>query len=328
MVWLDRQDVDCGTQFLTAMGLSGCDDNSWRYTYRCCEEGSSPPSPPTPPPTPVPPPPPSPTPPSPSPSPSPSPDPGDLPDIPDVDIWVGFWGMRETAYDIASLAMDNSGSPYTTETINKHGGGGLRFLYPAFVHFCEEEEMTGKCTLKHDYEDQWNAAVPELTQLLKDGKMIGFTAGDERVCSNGHHGTPVEDLVTMIDTIRASFPDRKKAIIHYNECGSTFGGGKDCSGAAMKDVPDCIDPKMHSHQKICITPGTTSEVCPDEKTCKKDAEYTVDWAESDDKVGCLTVYRWDDMDDLDDGKWSDLKDFWIDYASQSRPDMVQNAIVV
>jgi len=245
-------------------------------------------------------------------------------------------------------------------TINKHGGGGLRFLYPAFVHFCEEEEMTGMCTLKDDYEDQWNAAVPELTRLLGDGKMIGFTVGDERVCSNGKHGTPVEDLVTMIDTIRASFPDRKKAIIHYNECGGTFGGdpnhgGEDCDGAAMEDVPEgidwinidhyrsddtdddfmdnlkqyheeCIYPKMHSHQKICITPGTTSEVCPDEETCKKDAEYTVDWAESDDQVGCITAYRWDSMEDLDN--WPDLKDFWIDYASQSRPDMVQNAIVV
>merc|ERR1712000_246376 len=43
-VFLDRQDVNCGTQFLTAMGLTsnGCDDSSWHYTYRCCEEALSP----------------------------------------------------------------------------------------------------------------------------------------------------------------------------------------------------------------------------------------------------------------------------------------------
>jgi hypothetical protein len=280
-----------------------------------------------------------------------------LPDIPDVDIWVGFWGTRKAAYDVASLAFDNSGPAYTTEKIEKHGGGGLRFLYPVFVFFCEEEEMTNTCTLKDDYKDQWKAAVPMLTQLLKEGKIIGFTVGDERVCGDGHHGTPVKDLVKMIDHVRESFPDRSKAIIHYNECWKTFGYEDDnCKHAAMDDVPEgldwinidhyrksdtdddfmdklkkyheeCIYPKMHKHQKICITPGTTSEVCPNEKTCLKDAKYAVNWAESDDKVGCITVYRWDDMDDLDDGEWSDLKDYWIDYASKSRPETQKTTVV-
>merc|ERR1712113_996745 len=89
----------------------------------------------------------------------------------------------------------------------------------------------------------------------------------------------------------------------------------------------CIYPKMHSQQKICIIPGTTSEVCPKQSTCLQDAKYTVKWAESDPKVACITPYRWDDMDDLDDGDWSDLKDYWTSYARKTRPGM-QNASVV
>merc|ERR1719213_930729 len=89
----------------------------------------------------------------------------------------------------------------------------------------------------------------------------------------------------------------------------------------------CAYPKMHSQQRICITPGTTSEVCPNEKTCLQDAKYAVKWAESDEKVAFITPYRWDDMEEVDDGEWSDLKDYWIKYARESRPGM-QDATVI
>lgn len=280
----------------------------------------------------------------------------DLPDIPDVDIWVGFWGANEDAFDISSLVFDHSGGPFTTHGINEYGGGGTRFLYPVFEFFCKEGDMSNKCTLHDDYEDRWDDAVPEMTKLLKNGKIIGFTIGDERVCSHGKHGTSVKDLTKIIDTVRASFPDRNKAIIHYNECSGTFGDFDDgsCgSDAAMTDVPSgldwfgidkyrkdktdddfiddlkeyyerCIYPKMHSEQRVCITPGISSGVCPDEKTCLQDAKDMVEWAESDDKVACITPYRWDDLDEMD---WDDLQDYWTEYARRSRPGM-QNVTIV
>merc|ERR1719399_853715 len=107
--------------------------------------------------------------------------------------------------------------------------------------------------------------------------------GDERICSRGKHGTSVKDLTKIIDTVRKSFPDRKKAVIYYNECGGTFGEGDDCKDPAMKDVPEgldwisvdiyrgrsktssdyvdgvkhyynkCLYPKMHSHQGVFVT---------------------------------------------------------------------------
>merc|ERR1712039_253452 len=171
-----------------------------------------------------------------------------------------------------------------------------------------------------------------------------MTFGDELVCSGGKHGTKVSDLKTMIDTVRKSFPDRNEAILHYNECGGTFGDFGSCKNAIMKDVPsgldwisidryrksskdsgfitkkikgyykDCLYPKMHSNQKVCIVPGTSDGVCPDQKTCLQDAKDTVKWAESDSKVACNTPYRWDDLEKDD---WSELKDYWKNYGKKA-----------
>merc|ERR1712151_532641 len=104
----------------------------------------------------------------------------------------------------------------------RYGGTSLRFLYPAFKFFCQEQAETGACTLFSDFQSRWNAAVPRMQQLLASQKILGFSIGDERICGSKFK-TSLSDWETMINTIRSSFPDRSKAIIHTNECGGTFG---------------------------------------------------------------------------------------------------------
>ena len=86
--------------------------------------------------------------PSPSPAPAPAPSSSPLPAIPDK-LWFGVWGSDPSVFSFSSLVFDNSPDD---DTINQYGGPQLRFLYPAYQYFCQENAMTGACTLFSDYQ--------------------------------------------------------------------------------------------------------------------------------------------------------------------------------
>lgn len=146
--------------------------------------------------------------------------PGPLPPLPENKLWFGWWGGTADAYSFTSLFVD---SPEFEDDshIEQYGGPSLRFLYPAYLYFCQEQQMSGKCTLFPDYQERWNAAVPKMHDYLKSQKILGFNVGDERICGGDKHGTSIDDWNTIINTMRNTFP-RGQAVIYTNECHSTF----------------------------------------------------------------------------------------------------------
>merc|ERR1739845_136360 len=96
-------------------------------------------------------------------------------------VKVGWWGSKHDAYKYSSFAFDD----IKKKDIKKYGGDGIKFFYPAWKHFCKDD---GACKLKDDYKKDWEKAVPDLKQQLKDGQIMGFTFGDEHICSQGKHG--------------------------------------------------------------------------------------------------------------------------------------------
>lgn len=285
------------------------------------------------------------------PSPTPGPPPGPLPPIPDK-VWFGWWGGKpnETfalSADTASIIFD----PIPSDAdIDKYGGqNGVRFLYPAFMYFCQEQQMTGACTLFGDYESRWNAAVPKLAQYLKDQKIVGFTAGDQRLCGKKNMKTSLSTWNTMLSTIRNSFP-RGTSIIYTNECRSTFDEGN----CPFDKVPSTIDwigfdryrsdsnsdffktqikevyeqqvyPKLNSHQKIAVTPEVTHDNEKDWKDCDdkcrakvelQDAHDFVDWQKSDSRIAFVCPYRLDNL--VSNTYAGDLRDFWNNYGKGTK----------
>lgn len=347
--WWSVQCADDGRVFLTShlgvqledrdgsLGLNG-DHGEWQMwtilqdgplTQCTCDDfPSGPVPPPTPPPTP--------------PAP-PAPTPGPLPQIPQK-MWFGYWGNHpdDGSYDHSSLVFDNP----SDDDIDQHGGPGLRFLYPAFKFFCQEQAESNVCTLYDDYQSRWDAAVPRMQQLLQEQKILGFSIGDERICGCKPGRSSVSDWETMINAIRASFPDRGTAIIHTNECKGTFSNdgcinsvpegldwiifdkyrsddNSDFFNKYIKDVyKDSVFPKMHDHQKIGLGPqvsydgnkfGDCSTIAKAELS---DAKDSVAWAESDDRIMFITPYAYRDWPKIE-GKCDEAKelmDYWVQFG--------------
>lgn len=283
---------------------------------------------------------PSPSSPGPSPtSPGPSPSVGPLPPVPDK-IWFGWWGGApdntwDKSIESASLLFDPI--PADNDIDQLGGSNGVRFLYPAFMFFCQEQAMTGACTLFSDYQSRWATAIPKLTNYLRHGKILGFNIGDERICGTKQKSS-VADWNTIISTIRASFP-RGQAIIYTNECASSFE-----DGTPIKTIPDGLDwisfdhyrsnkdsgfiddlrkryeenlyPKLASHQMVSIIPEVTCDDkkwddC-DSKCCAKvelqDAKDAMDWQSKDSRIAFINPYR---LDDLVNNKYGmELYDYW------------------
>ena len=252
---------------------------------------------------------PGPAPPSPSP-PSPAPpSPSSLPDIPHKSLWFGWWGSNPDVYDTSSIAWDS----VSDNDINKYGGPSLRFLYGVSKFFCQEAHESGKCTIRGDYQDRWNEAVPQMSNLLADQKILGFFAGDEMICGNGGTGA----TNTIVNTVRNTFP-RGKAIIWINECGSTFRKhsipanvdwvSSDHYRKTKKEnyvqyVQNMYQPifhKLQSHQSVVLIPGAghpkdNHKMCDDKCTAEtelKDAKGFVNWAHSDSRIAGIMPYSW------------------------------------
>ena len=240
----------------------------------------------------------------------PGPDPSSLPNVPNKPMWFGFWGSNPDVYSSSSLVWDG----ITEADIDQHGSPNLRFMYPAYKFFCQEQSLSGHCTLFPDYQSRWNNAVPKLVQLLKDQKILGFFAGDEMICSN----KAVGPTNTMIDTIRATF-SKGKAIIWINECGSTFrehsmpanadwvsldhyrsSKDEDYIGKVKNDYDEAIFKKLHDGQRVVVIPGVghpkdNFKICDDKCTAAlelKDAKDMVEWAHDDGRIAGIMPYAW------------------------------------
>ena len=126
-----------------------------------------------------------------------------------------------------------------------------------------------------------------MTQLLVDKKILGFWAGDKRICKS----QDAKPSITIIDTIRSTFP-RGKAIIWLNECTSTWPHysmpvnadwvsidhyRKKKDDNYISDLKDLfkskVFKKLHDHQKVLIVPGVghpkdNYKICDDKCTAK------------------------------------------------------------
>jgi hypothetical protein len=91
--------------------------------------------------------------------------------------------------------------------------------------------LLNSTTLRPDYQSQWNAAVPQFRKLLREGKLLGFSPGDE-IMGQGHASLSV--VKTICDTVRASFT-RDEAIIWWNE------GFVQISSGETFPLPDSVD---------------------------------------------------------------------------------------
>lgn len=232
-----------------------------------------------------------------------------LSDVPQKPLWFGMWGSDQDSNGFSSLVWD----AVQDSDVDQHGGGDLRFLYPVWKFFCQEQQQTGVCTLYSDYQSRWDNAVSKMKQYLSSGKIIGFFPGDERICKM--KGTGVTD--TIINTVRNDFP-KGTAIIYINECGSTwpehsmpegadwvsvdrYRGDKDQDYVKdVKKIYDDIFKKLHSGQKVGLCPGVGhprdhEKICDDECTANvelQDAKDFVEWAHSDDRVIFIAPYAW------------------------------------
>ena len=264
-----------------------------------------------------------------------------LRDVPHKDLWFGFWGSDSDVYDFSSLVWDN----VSDDEIDQRGGPNLRFMYPVYKFFCQGGQETGKCEIFSDFQDRWNAAVPKMTQLLNDQKILGFFAGDEVICHSGAAG-PSD---TIVNTVRNSFP-RGKAIIWLNECGSTWPDHSvpenadwlsadhyrshkddDYIGDVKNLYNNGVFKKMHSHQKVVLIPGAghpkdNYKICDDKCTCEvelKDAKDFVDWAHEDSRVAGIMPYAWMRGADVEYGlnemsDNGDLKKFYTDLGRSTK----------
>jgi len=231
----------------------------------------------------------------------------------------------------------------------------MRFLYPAGQYFCSSDGNK-HWTWFPDYQSRWNSAVPKLTNLLKQRKIMGFIIGDESV----DKGLSTDHWETIIKTIRATFP-RGEAIIYANDyiCDDNANPAPPCishipaeldwiSSAKYRDPPDKssgfvdsvrhfykdnIYSKLASHQKVAVVPmiGPAQDICNDKCFAQvelQDAKDFVAWAESDSRVALIAPYVWDggtgeglvDMDDADD-----LKQYWQKYGRATKHSAMKSA---
>ena len=91
--------------------------------------------------------------------------------------------------------------------------------------------LLNSTTLKPNYKSEWNAVVPHYRRLLDQGKLLGFSPGDE-IMGQGHASLYV--VKTICDTVRASFT-RDEAIIWWNEVDIEISTGK------TFPLPDSVD---------------------------------------------------------------------------------------
>jgi len=221
----------------------------------------------------------------------------------------------------------------------------MRFFYPAGQFFCQFDGH--HWTWYSDYQSRWNAAVPKLTKLLKERKILGFVTGDEAV----DKGLSTDHWETIINTIRSTFP-RGKAILYTNDyiCGGDVSPASKCinhippaldwiSSATYRtdqssgfvdsirdSYNDHIFPKLASHQKVGIIPQTeiARDICDDGCMAQlelQDAKEFMAWAKSDSRVALITPYLWNGgtgtglqlMSHADD-----LKKYWQDYGRSTK----------
>ena len=91
--------------------------------------------------------------------------------------------------------------------------------------------LLNSTTLKPNYQSEWNAVVPHFRRLLDQGKLLGFSPGDE-IMGQGRASLSV--VKTICDTVRASF-SREEAIIWWNE------GNVQISTGQTFPLPDSVD---------------------------------------------------------------------------------------
>jgi len=285
----------------------------------------------------------SPSPPGPSPGPSPpgpspGPNPADVPNVPSKPLWFGMWGSNPAIYPWSSIAWDN----IPDGDIDQYGGPSLRFFYDVTKFFCPDKS---NCHLYSDYQTRWNNAVPKMTQLLTDQKILGFFLGDEVICSN--KGTGPSN--TMANTVRNTFP-RGKAIIFLNDCGSTFSKydipenvdwvsadnyrkskDQDYVGKVKGIYNDGIFKKLRSYQRAVVIPGVGHprdhyKICDDGCTANvelQDAKDFLSWAQGDHRIVAMAPYSWSrdgkieqGLDQL--GSNENLKNFYMNLGKSTK----------
>ena len=101
-----------------------------------------------------------------------------------------------------------------------------RFMFNVPGYF-----LLNSTTLKPNYQSEWNAVVPHFRRLLDQGKLLGFSPGDE-IMGQGRASLSV--VKTICDTVRASFT-REEAIIWWNE------GNVQISTGETFPLPDSVD---------------------------------------------------------------------------------------
>lgn len=98
--------------------------------------------------------------------------------------------------------------------------------------------LLNSTTLKPNYQSEWNAVVPHYRHLLDQGKLLGFSPGDEIM---GQGGASLSVVKTICDTVRASFT-REEAVIWWNEVDLEISTGKTFP---LPDSVDCAYAKAH-----------------------------------------------------------------------------------
>eukprot|EP00505_MAST-04D_sp_SCG-Rhode-Island_P004425 Stramenopile-MAST_4_protein_4425 len=209
------------------------------------------------------------------------------------------------------------------ETVmQKYAARDLQFMFYVPQYFLNGSQLWS------DFQERWDGAVPQYKALAKEGKLAGFSVGDE-IMSQSNISLSI--VHTMVNTIRASFTrGTPGSLIWWNEnnmwisSGKTFPlpsaldwfstdiyrGGDNChwEGGAFvsKNVrsfytkyifPNLIDPA----QRVAVVPGAKyratdcTDACRGNVQClarqlTEDVWSFLDWARQDHRIEAITPY--------------------------------------
>jgi hypothetical protein len=240
--------------------------------------------------------------------------------------YIGFYAVMKGGEDSFNFTNLVFGWPNNINStiLNNFARQDLKFMFYVTNYFINGSELFS------DYQDRWDEVVPKYKKLAQQGKLAGFSVGDEVMSQSN---LTLDIVHTLVNTVRASFPRGSPgSVIWWNEnngwisSGRTFPlpkaldwfstdiyrGGNNCQWSGKEFVTNNVKsfyskfifPNLNDpNQRVALVPGAKyrptdcTDACRGDAAClarslTDDVWALLDWARADSRIEAITPYTY------------------------------------
>jgi hypothetical protein len=134
--------------------------------------------------------------------------------------YIGFYAVMKGGEDSFNFTNLVFGWPNNINStiLNNFARQDLKFMFYVTNYFINGSELFS------DYQDRWDEVVPKYKKLAQQGKLAGFSVGDEVMSQSN---LTLDIVHTLVNTVRASFPRGSPgSVIWWNENNGWISSGR------------------------------------------------------------------------------------------------------